>query len=160
MKQVMRELDRDIPLYRIRPMDDVVLESASEARARGFLTGLFALAALLLASIGIYGVMSYAVSRRAQEIGIRMAVGATPLEVLGMVLAQSGKLVALGLVIGLAATLVLGRLLTTMLFGVESFDATVLASVSGVLVVVAIFATAIPAARAARIDPVRALRQE
>jgi putative ABC transport system permease protein len=160
MKQVMRELDRDIPLYRIRPMEDVVMESASEARARGFLTGLFALAALLLASIGIYGVMSYAVSRRAQEIGIRMAVGATPLEVLGMILAQSGKLVAMGLVIGLIATLALGRLLTTMLFGVESFDATVLAAVSGLLVVVAMIATAIPAWRAARIDPVRALRQE
>jgi len=160
MKQALRDLDRDLPLYRIRPMDDVVLESAAAPRARGFLTGVFAIAALLLASIGIYGVMSYAVSRRTQEIGIRMALGATPSGVLRMILGHSGKLVLIGLAAGLALTLALGRLLNTLLFGVSAFDPTVLALVCGLLLLVALAASAVPAWRATRIDPVFALRQE
>ncbi|MBM3786079.1 MAG: ABC transporter permease [Acidobacteria bacterium] len=159
MKQALRDIDKDMPLYRVRPLEDVVLESAAEARARGFLTALFAAAALLLASIGIYGVMSYAVSRRAQEIGIRMALGAAPPEILRMVLGQSGKLVLIALTIGLAITLALGRLLQTMLYGVESFDARVLGGVTALLLVVALAATAVPAWRAARIHPSSALRQ-
>lgn len=160
MKQVLRDLDRDLPLYRIRSMEEVVLDSAAAPRARGFLTALFAAAALLLASIGIYGVMSYAVSRRTQEIGIRMAVGATPGDVLKLILGQSGKLVLLGVACGLALTLALGRLLSNLLFGVSAFDPVVLSLVCVLLLVVAIAATSIPAWRAARIDPLRALRQE
>jgi putative ABC transport system permease protein len=160
MKQVLKEIDRDLPIYRIRAMEDVVLESAAAPRARGFLTALFAAAALLLASIGIYGVMAYAVSRRTQEIGIRMAVGATPGDVLRMILTHSGRLVLLGLAIGLALTFVLGRLLSNLLFGVSAFDPLVIAIVCGLLLVVAIAATGIPAWRAARIDPLNALRQD
>lgn len=160
MKQVLRDLDRDLPLYRIRSMDEVVLDSAAAPRARGFLTALFAAAALLLASIGIYGVMSYAVSRRTQEIGIRMAIGATPFEVLRMILGQSGKLVLLGVVFGLVLTLALGRLLSNLLYGVSAFNPLVLAIVCGLLLLVAFAATSIPAWRAARIDPLRALRQD
>jgi putative ABC transport system permease protein len=160
MKQVLKEIDRDLPLYRIRTMEEVVLESAATPRARGFLTALFAVVALLLASIGIYSVMSYAVSRRTQEIGIRMAVGATPLDVLRMILGHSGKLVLIGLACGLALTLALGRLLSNLLFGVSAFDPVVLALVCGLLLIVAIAATSIPAWRAARIDPLHALRQD
>ena len=160
MKQVLRDIDRDIPLYRVRSMEEVVLESAAAPRARGFLTAVFAIAALILASIGIYGVMSYAVSRRTQEIGIRMAVGATPADVLRMILSQSGKLVLFGLICGLALTLVLGRLLSNLLFGVSAFDPVVLALVCGLLLIVAAAATSIPAWRAARIDPLHALRQD
>ncbi|MFN0107187.1 MAG: ABC transporter permease [Bryobacteraceae bacterium] len=159
MKRVLRDIDRDLPLYRIRTMDEVVLDSAAAPRARGFLTALFAAAALLLASIGIYGVMSYAVGRRTQEIGIRMAVGATPGAVLLMILGHSGKLVLIGLVCGLALTFALGRLLGNLLFGVSAFDPVVLALVCGLLLIVAVAATGIPAWRAARIDPLRALRE-
>lgn len=160
MKQVLRDLDRDLPLYRIRSMEEVVLDSAAAPRARGFLTALFAVAALLLASIGIYGVMSYAVSRRTQEIGIRMAVGATPGDVLKLILSHSGKLVLLGVACGLVLTLALGRLLSNLLFGVSAFDPVVLSLVCALLLFVAIAATSIPAWRAARIDPLRALRQD
>lgn len=160
MKSVLRDLDRDLPLYRIRTLDEVVLDSAAGARARGFLTTVFAFAALLLASIGIYGVMSYAVSRRTQEIGIRMAIGATPANVLGMIVQQSGKLVLAGIVAGLALTLALGRLLTNLLFGVRAFEPRVLGAVSVLLLIVAFIATSLPAWRAARIDPLRALRQD
>lgn len=159
MKQALRELDKDMPLYRVRPMEDAVRESAAGTRARGFLTTLFAGVALLLASVGIHGVMSYAVSRRTQEIGIRMALGAKPGDVLGMVLTQSAKLVLIGLGLGLAAALALGRLLSTMLFGVESFDAGVLGGVSALLLTVAFAAALAPAWRAARIRPAIALRQ-
>ena len=141
-------------------MDEVVLDSAAAPRARGFLTALFAAAALLLASIGIYSVMSYAVSRRTQEIGVRMAVGATPLDVLRMILAQSSRLVLFGLASGLILTLALGRLLSNLLFGVSAFDPVVLTLVCGLLLFVAIAATIVPAWRAARIDPLRALRQD
>jgi ABC-type antimicrobial peptide transport system permease subunit len=137
-----------------------VLDSAAAPRARGFLTALFAAAALLLASIGIYGVMSYAVSRRTQEIGIRMAVGATQGDVLKLILSHSGKLVLLGVACGLVLTLALGRLLSNLLFGVSAFDPIVLSIVCFLLLFVAIAATSIPAWRAARIDPLRALRQE
>ncbi len=160
MKQSLRELDKDLPLYRIRSMDEVVLDSAAAPRARGFLTALFAAAALLLASIGIYGVMSYAVSRRAQEIGVRMALGATQAEILQLILIQSGKLVLAGLAAGLGLTLILGRLLGTLLYGVSAFDPLVLLLVSALLLLVAFTASSIPAWRAARIDPLRALRQD
>jgi putative ABC transport system permease protein len=160
MKQALRNLDPDMPLYRIRPMEEVVLESAAAPRARGFLTALFAAAALLLASIGIYGVMSYSVSRRSQEIGIRMAMGATPADILRMVLAQSARLMAAGMVCGLALTAALGRLLGNLLFGVSALDPAVLAAVCLLLLLVATAATSVPAWRAARVDPLRALRQE
>ncbi|HEU0122895.1 MAG TPA: ABC transporter permease [Bryobacteraceae bacterium] len=160
MKQALRELDRDLPLYRIRSMDELVLESAAAPRARGFLTAIFAAAALLLASIGIYGVMSYAVSRRTQEIGIRMAMGATPGAVLRLILGHSGRLVLIGVAVGLALTLALGRLLHSLLFGVSAFDPLVLTGVCALLLAVAVAATSVPAWRAARIDPMRALRQD
>jgi len=160
MKQALKEFDRDLPLYRIRSMEDVVLESAAAPRARGFLTALFAAAALLLASIGIYSVMSYAVSRRTQEIGVRMAVGASPGSIIGMVLNHGGKLVLLGLGFGLVLTLAMGRLLTSLLFGISAFHPVVLAGVCVLLLIVAVAATSIPAWRAARIDPLRALRQD
>ncbi len=160
IKQALRNLDPDMPLYRIRPLEEVVLESAAAPRARGFLTALFAAAALLLASIGIYGVMSYSVSRRSQEIGIRMAMGATPLDILRMVLAQSARLMAAGMLCGLALTAALGRLLGNLLFGVSALDPAVLVAVCLLLLLVATAATSIPAWRAARIDPLRALRQE
>ncbi len=160
MKQALRELDRDLPLFRIRTMDEVVLDSAAAPRARGFFTAIFAAAALLLATVGIYGVMSYAVSRRRQEIGIRMALGATPIGILRLILSHSGQLILIGLAAGLLLTVFLGRLLRTLLFGVSAFEPFVLAGVSVLLLVVALTASAIPAWRAARIDPLRALRQE
>jgi putative ABC transport system permease protein len=160
LRQALRELDREMVLFRMRTMEDLVAESANQSRARGWLTALFACIALLLASLGIYGVMSYAVSRRTQEIGIRMALGATPGGILRMIVSQSSRLVLLGLAAGLVLTLALGRMISSLLYQVSAFDGKILAAVSLLLILVAITATSIPAWRAARIDPLRALRQE
>jgi putative ABC transport system permease protein len=160
MRQTLKSLDRDLPIYRIRTMEEVVLETAAEPRARGFLTALFAGTALLLASLGIYSVMSYTVSRRTQEIGIRMAVGSTPGGIVGMILLGSSRMVLLGMAAGLAISAVLGRLLSHLLFGISAFDVAVLAKVCGILLAVALAASSVPAWRAARIDPLGALRQD
>jgi putative ABC transport system permease protein len=160
MKGVMRGLDKDLPLYQVRSMEDVVRQSASESRSRGVLTALFAGAALLLASFGIYGVMTYTVSRRTQEIGVRVAMGATPLDVIGLMIRQSGRVVFTGLGLGLGLALTLAQLLRQFLFQTSAFDPGVLASVAMLLMGSALFATIVPAWRAARIPPVQALRQE
>lgn len=160
LRGALRELDRDMVLFRLRTLEDLVAESANQSRARGWLTALFAGMALLLACLGIYGVMSYAVSRRTQEIGIRMALGATPGEILRMIISQSSRLVLIGLAAGLVLTLALGRMIANLLYEVSAFDGRILASVSLLLVMVAISATSLPAWRAARIDPVEALRQD
>jgi ABC-type antimicrobial peptide transport system permease subunit len=128
------------------------------------LIGGFALIALLLAAVGLYGVMTYAVSQRTQEIGIRMALGARPGSVLGLVLGNALVLTGAGLVIGLGGALLLAQSLSSvlepMLFQVEPQDVRTLSIVPVVLVVVAVIATLIPARRATRIDPIRALRTE
>lgn len=160
MKSALAELDRDLPIYRVRRLEDVVLESAVEPRVRGFLTALFAGIALLLASMGIYSVMSYAVSQRTQEIGIRMAIGATPWNVLVLILRQSGRLVLIGLSCGLALTFAVGRVLGSMLYRVSLFDWRVYAIVTTLLLIVALVASSVPAWRATHIDPMRALRQD
>jgi putative ABC transport system permease protein len=118
----------------------------------------FAVAALLLAAIGIYGVVAYTVAQRTAEIGLRMALGATPSSVLAIVVNRGSRPVVVGVALGLAGAVGLTRLLETMLFGVTSFDTLTFAGAAVVLTAVALAATVIPAYRAARIDPVRALR--
>jgi ABC-type antimicrobial peptide transport system permease subunit len=129
-------------------------------RAYSWLFGAFALVALILAAAGIYGVISYAVTQRTREIGIRMALGATPGEVLGGVLRTGMVLVAIGAAIGLTATLLAARLLETLLFGVSPRDPLIYSAVILGVACVGLLANFVPARRAAAVDPMRALRVE
>jgi putative ABC transport system permease protein len=151
-------LDADAPVSEIRSMDDVVSNATAERRFTMLLLASFALVALVLAAVGIYGVISYAVAQRTQEIGIRMALGAARGTVLQMVVGQALALAAAGVAAGGAGAWLLTRLMQKLLFGVEPSDPLTFAAVAGVLTVVAAAAALVPALRATRIDPAIALR--
>jgi ABC-type antimicrobial peptide transport system permease subunit len=141
-------------------MDDVVARSMAERRFALEILGVFACIALLLAAIGIYGVMSYSFSRRIHEIGIRVALGAQSADILSMVLREGMQLVLFGLAAGLVGAVVLTRFLRTLLFDVTSTDPIVFTSIAAMLAAVALFACYIPARRATHVDPLVALREE
>jgi predicted permease len=153
-------LDPDQPVYSIRTMHELMSESVARRRLSMFLLAIFGGVALLLAAVGIYGVMSYSVSQRAHEMGIRMALGARGANILWLVLSQSLWLTGAGLLIGLAGSLLLTRLLSTLLFDVKATDPLTYLLVALFLATVAQLASFLPAWRAATIDPVTALRQE
>jgi putative ABC transport system permease protein len=154
------KVDPEIPLQRIRTMEDVISEAAAPRRFQMLLVLLFAASALLLASLGIYGVVSYTVAQRTNEIGIRVALGAHTAAVYRMVLRQGLTPVVLGLVAGVAGALALGRLLTSLLFEVSPADPLTIGAVIVALASVAAFACTVPALRATRVDPMSALRYE
>jgi predicted permease len=156
----VRELDPQLPLTRVATLDEVVARSLAEPRFYAILLGAFAATALFLAALGIFGALSYAVSQRSREIGIRVALGAQPAEVLGMVLRHALTLAALGMGIGLAGALALSRAISGMLFGLSPSDPATLGGVAALLAAVALLASYIPARRATRVDPVEALRAE
>jgi len=160
IKNVLYGTGQDQPVYHIRTMREIASQSMSRQRFPMILLTVFAGLALLLASIGIYGVISYSVTQRVQEIGIRMALGAERGEVLGMVLGEGAKLAVLGVAIGLAAAFGLTRLIANMLFGVSAHDPLSFAGVAGLLILVALAACYIPARRATKVDPMVALRYE
>ncbi|MEX2262566.1 MAG: ABC transporter permease [Bryobacteraceae bacterium] len=160
VRENARNLDPDQPVYDAFTMEQVLARSAAPWRLYMILLGVFAGVALLLASIGLYGLIAYSVSERTQEIGIRMAVGAAQHQVLRMVLKQGMRLVLIGLAIGLAGSLALTRLIAFALYGVTPTDAVTLAAVCGVLAAVSLAAVFWPAYRASRIDPLHALRSE
>jgi putative ABC transport system permease protein len=160
MESAIHAVDKDLPVYGIRTMEQVVAASVSPARLRMLLLGLFAALALTLASIGIYGILSYSVTERRQEIGIRIALGATPAGVRGMIVWQGARLALGGVVIGLMLSLAAARWMSSLLFGVQPADIATLTSISVLLMVVALLASFIPAWRATRWDPVEALRGE
>ena len=141
-------------------MEQLVDASVGQRKLSMILLGVFSAIALLLASIGIYGVMSYSVAQRTRELGIRMALGAARSRVLGLVVGQGMVLAGAGVAIGLVAAFGLTRLLTTQLYGVSATDPMTFALVSGLFVGVALLATLLPAMRATRVDPVVALRDE
>ena len=154
------KVDPEIPVQKIRTMDEVISEAAAPRRFQMLLVLLFAASALLLASLGIYGVVSYTVAQRTNEIGIRVALGARTAAVYRMVLRQGLTPVVLGLVAGVAGALVLGRLLTSLLFEVSPADPLTIGAVMIALAAVAAFACTVPALRATRVDPMSALRYE
>jgi putative ABC transport system permease protein len=156
----VRELDPDLPVTRVMPMTEVVARSVWQPRLYTALFGVFAAVALILATVGIYGVMSYAVTQRTREIGLRMALGAQRHDVLKLVLRQGILLAAIGVGIGLAAAVALTRLMSTLLFGVTATDPITFAAVSVLLAGVAVGACFVPALRAAKVDPMAALRYE
>jgi putative ABC transport system permease protein len=160
MRQALRAVDRDLPIYAVRPLDEVVAERSAERRLAALLTFVFATVALLLAAVGIYGVMSYAVAQRTQEIGIRMALGAEREHVLRMVLRNGTVLALTGIAIGLAAAFALARLIAALLFETSAADPPTFSVVPVLLFAVAILASYLPARRAARVDPMAALRCE
>jgi putative ABC transport system permease protein len=160
IREVVQSLDKDQPIANVQTMEQVVAGSVAQPRFRTVLLGVFALLALVLAAIGIYGVMSYAVTQRTHEIGIRMALGAQPRSVLGLVVGQGVKLALAGVGIGLAGAWGLTRLISTLLFEVTATDPVTFAAVALVLAGVALLACYLPARRAARIDPMLALRNE
>jgi putative ABC transport system permease protein len=160
VRAMVRELDPSVPIYEARPMIDQVAQSLVRPRFLSLLLGIFAALALTLAAVGIYGVMSYAVARRTQELGIRMALGAQKSDVLKLVLRQGLGLMGIGTGVGLAIALALTRFITTLLYGVTASDPVTYASVVGLLGAVALLATYVPARRATRVDPMIALRYE
>jgi putative ABC transport system permease protein len=160
IRGVIHQLDAELPVPAFRSMDELVAASVAPRRFQMTLVLLFAAAALLLASLGIYGVVSYSVGQRSAEMGIRIALGAAPASIRRMVLWQGLTPVLAGLVAGVAASLALGRLLASLLFGVAAGDPATVSVVVLLLTLVAAVATYVPARRATRVDPVRALREE
>jgi putative ABC transport system permease protein len=160
VRREVKALDPGLPLADVRSLEQVVFESVAQPRFITFMALLFAAVALALAAVGTYGVLSYSVEQRTQEIGVRMALGAQARQVLGMVLAQGALLVAVGVVLGVVLALALQRILAGMLFGVAPTDPIIFASVVVVLAAVALIACYLPARRATRINPLVALRYE
>lgn len=160
VEEAVHELDPDIPVARLRSLDDVVSRSISQPRFYMLLLGLFASMALLLAALGIFGVLSYAVTQRSREIGIRMALGAHAGDVMGMVLRNAAGLILSGIGLGLAGAVALSRFLTGLLFNLSSTDPSTLAGVAATLSLVALFASYLPARQATLVDPLLTLRSE
>lgn len=160
LRQAVREMDAGLPVQGVRAMKDILSETLARRRFVTVLLGAFGLTALILAGVGLYGVLSYSVSRRSREMGVRLSLGATRGGVVRTVVGQGVALVAVGVVLGLGLALASGRLLESLLFGVGSTDPLTLGGVAAVLLTVAVVASARPALRAARVDPAEALRLE
>jgi putative ABC transport system permease protein len=160
LRAVMREIDAALPLANVKTMDELLAQSVAQPRfLAALLTGFAGLAALL-ALVGVYGLLSFSVSRRARELGVRMALGAGRSRVVSLVLGESATLVSIGLVLGVALAVSLTRLLRTLLFGVQPGDPLTVVAMAGAIALAALLASLPPALRAARIDPVIALREE
>ncbi len=160
LRQQVTAVDPDQPIYNIRSMQDIRAESIAPERLNLALLSIFAGIALVLALVGIYGVMSYAVTQRTHEIGIRMAIGAQPRDVFRMILGQGMTLALIGVGIGLAGAFALTRLMATMLFGVEPTDPLTFVSIAALLTGVALLACYLPGRRATKVDPTVSLRYE
>jgi predicted permease len=160
IRQEIRALDPALPIAEVRTMEEIVGATLSTPRFTGALLGLFAVLALSLSAVGIYGVLSYIVSRRTREIGIRLAIGARPGQVLAMVLRNGLALSFSGIALGVAAAAAATRLMMSLLHGVTPWDPATFAAVTAMLSSVALLASLVPAWRATRVDPVTALKTE
>ncbi|HVE79265.1 MAG TPA: FtsX-like permease family protein, partial [Gemmatimonadaceae bacterium] len=159
-REAVRSVDRDQPIANIETMETLVEQSVGQRRLSMLLLGLFSTIALLLAAVGIYGVMSYGVAQRSHELGIRMALGAARRDVLGLVLGQGARMAAVGVGLGLLGAFALTRFISSQLYAVSATDPVTFGVVAGVLLAAGLLATLIPAWRATRVDPVVALREE
>ena len=160
LRQTLHEVDPLIPVGTLDPIDNLVGDTVALPRLYALLVGLFAATALLLAAVGVYGVMAYSVAQRRREIGVRLALGAAPSRVARMILESSGRLAAIGLIVGLGGALLTGQLIGKLLFGVSPYDAPTFIAVPVILGVATIVAAWLPARRAMRVDPLVAIREE
>jgi putative ABC transport system permease protein len=160
VRAAVKEIDPDQPIYSPKTMYEIRAESVAGERLNLTLLSLFGGLALVLAIVGIYGVMSYSVTQRTHEIGIRMAIGARPRDVFTMILGHGMKLAIIGVVIGLAAAFGLTRLMASMLFGVAPTDATTFGAIAALLIGVALLACYLPGRRATKVEPTISLRYE
>jgi predicted lysophospholipase L1 biosynthesis ABC-type transport system permease subunit len=160
LRRAVASVDRNVPVSSVEPLADIVRDSIDQPRFVMSLAGAFALLALALSAIGIYGVMAYTVSQRTTEFGVRMALGAARSEVFRLVLTDALKLTGAGVVAGIAGSLLISRSLESLRYGIEAADPLTLAATSAALVLVAVIASVIPARRATRVDPIEALRAE
>jgi putative ABC transport system permease protein len=160
VRNTLAGMDSEAPLFDVRSMDDLLALDLGQARFQTLLLGTFAAIALLLTAVGLYGVMAYSVAQRTQEIGIRMALGASRSDVLRMVLQRGALLTGAGLVGGIIGALSVTRFMEKMLFDTEPFDPLTIIAVSVILAVTALLASYLPARRAAKVDPLVTLRVE
>jgi putative ABC transport system permease protein len=160
IRREVQSVDPSVPLYDVRTLEQVFADTTATQRFSMMLQALFALVALSLAAVGLYGVLAYTVARRAGEIGIRMALGAKGSDVWRMVVGQGMGIVAIALIVGVGAAFAIGRVIGSLLFGISPSDPATYATVVGVLLAVALLACWIPARRACRVDPAEALRAE
>ena len=160
VRSEVRALDPELPIDSAQPMADIVNESVAEPRFRTMLLGGFALTALILAAVGVYGLISFSVAQRTREIGIRVALGARPAQVTGPIVREGMTLALIGIALGLAGAAVATRLLSAMLFGVAATDTLTFAGVATLLLLVALLASYLPSRRALRVDPLTALRTD
>jgi putative ABC transport system permease protein len=156
----IQEIDKDQPVYNVATMEQLLTKSIAQPRFSTLMLGVFALLALALTAIGVYGVVSYTIAQRTREIGIRMALGAQMRDVLRLVIGQGLKMVLLGVALGLAGAGALSHVMKSLLFGVSATDPAIFAIISVLLTSVALLACYLPARRAAKVDPMIALRYE
>jgi predicted permease len=160
MRAEIRQIDPQLAVFNAASVDEMLARTTAPQRFNLIMLGLFAALALGLAAVGIYGVIAYGVGRRTREFGVRMSLGADAPRIVQLVLSQGMKLVAIGILIGIAATVATSRLISGLLFNVAAVDPATLAGVTIFLAVVALTATVVPAVRAGRVNPVVALREE
>jgi putative ABC transport system permease protein len=160
IRSEVSNMDKDQPIISVKPMTQLVDESLAKPRFNMLLLSLFAGLAVVLASVGIFGVITYSVSQRTHEIGIRMALGAKRVDVLKLVIAQGMRLVAIGILLGGVSAFLLTRIMTDLLYGVSPTDPTVFWSISILLILVSLLACYLPARKATLVDPMMALHYE
>jgi putative ABC transport system permease protein len=160
VREVLRTLDPTLPVFDVQTMQDLLYGSVAQPRFRTYLISMFAVLALVLAALGLYGVVAYSVSQRTTELGIRMALGAQPGSILKLVVFRAAGLAAIGLAVGIVATLAGSRIVSRFLFGVSTSDPITLAVTCSIVLLVAVTASFVPALRAAEVDPAIALRAE